>query len=225
MKSPYDHGPPTDHRHANQQRDMLARRHCIKPGVSPGRGAINSPVAPIAPMCAIFHNGQTSLSGSPACQTIHHIGQTVLVESTGEDDEQEHQYHARDLGRKHLPRNRSAVTNTAPRRQPTKGNQLMEAANSSGLASCVDRLSGIAVRNCQANRNVRNTTVMCCAPTPGFIERGHLRENLDRGQDQTHAQDRRRCLPQPKIEIEQRFQPKMIQYRLHDLVRPTDGTQ
>src|SRR6185295_12179785 len=61
---------------------------------------------------------------------------------------------------------------------------------------------------------------------PGFIERGHLRENLDRGKHQTHAKTGAGAFPQPKIEIEQRFQPKMIQYRLMpSFDRPMRGNE
>jgi hypothetical protein len=90
MECPYDHGPPTDRRHADQQRDMLARRQRIEPGVSQAERekqsrCSNRTDAPIP------HDSQTSPSGSPARQAIHHIGQTVLVESARDADKQEHQ--------------------------------------------------------------------------------------------------------------------------------------
>src|SRR6185295_1564651 len=125
MKSPYDHGPPTDYRHADQQRDMLAHRHCIKPGVSQAERKKQSRCSDCTDV-RIFHNGQTRLNSPPPCQTVHHIGQTVLVEPTGEDDEQEHQYDARDLGRKNPPqeqicRDQYRSKKTADKGVPTHG--------------------------------------------------------------------------------------------------------
>jgi hypothetical protein len=90
MERPYDHGPSTDHRHAEQQRGMLAHWQRIEPGVSEAERKKQS-------RCSdrtnppIPHDSQTSLSGSPARKAVHHIGKTVLVETTRDADKQEHQ--------------------------------------------------------------------------------------------------------------------------------------
>src|SRR5207244_304767 len=61
---------------------------------------------------------------------------------------------------------------------------------------------------CQAVHHIRQAS---------FVKCGHLCENLDRGKDQTHAETGTGTFPQPKIEVEQRLQSKMIQYRLMSL--------